>query len=851
MADTSITNRGYGVKKSDITLRELESIKKDLTVTPFICSDFAQPTPFKIYQESESKIYMPKAYGLKKFGIPQTQKIPDGDPINIKFTGQLRPEQEAPANLFIDACNDPLRRGGILNLYCGFGKCLGVDTPILMYDGSIKLVQDIVPGDELMGPDSTSRKVLTLARGSEMMYKITQKNGMSYTVNKSHILTLYYQDNLIDISLEDYLALSNKKDYFGFKAQVDFPERLTTTSPYAYGFTCDFFISPEFKYTTAAKRAQLLAGIIDKHGNFYQLGFHIESKYQRFLEDIAFIAKSLGIAACVSDSMVTLYGQELGDIPCKIKQHKITSLTSTKIMAISVKELHEDNYYGFTISGDGRFLLGDFTVTHNTALSIYLTCELAVKTLVIVHKDFLLEQWKERITQFAPSARIGMIKGKTFDIADKDIVIGMLQSLCMKDYSQDAFKSFGMVIVDECFPYDQHVLTFNGPIAIGELYDRWIQDKYIPPIASYNQHTQEVEFNTLTYAWKKEAEYLLKITCNHTTIECTSNHKILTPDGMVEAHRLKPGDYVVSSGKVPEIVREIITLVTDEDVPVYDIEVSPNHTMVLVNVGCINGIVASNCHHTSAEVFSRALKKTNFKYSMGLSATIKRKDGLSKVFMWHLGDVVYSLKKRTDTVQVQVKNYFDSDSNYCKEWVMFNNKLNVSRMINSIASFEPRIQFIINTIEKTLEEEPERKILLLSDRRQLLQDLQNILNKKSISNGQYVGGMKQEALKQSETKQIILGTFHISQEALDIPGLDTLILATPKSDIIQSVGRILRVKPQDRKYVPLVIDIVDNFSIFAKQAQKRLKYYKSCKYDICAEADPPDPEFNGPSFIEE
>jgi len=55
--------------------------------------------------------------------------------------------------------------GGILEVPCGRGKCLGKDTPILMYDGSIKMVQDIQIGDLIMGDDSTPRTVLSLARG--------------------------------------------------------------------------------------------------------------------------------------------------------------------------------------------------------------------------------------------------------------------------------------------------------------------------------------------------------------------------------------------------------------------------------------------------------------------------------------------------------------------------------------------------------------------------------------------------------------------------------------------------------------------------------------------------------------
>jgi len=78
----------------------------------------------------------------------------------------------------------------VLCLPTGAGKCLAKDTPVLMFDGTIKPVQDVEIGDLLMGPDSTPRTVISLARGQEMMYKVTPKKGEPYTVNQNQILNL-------------------------------------------------------------------------------------------------------------------------------------------------------------------------------------------------------------------------------------------------------------------------------------------------------------------------------------------------------------------------------------------------------------------------------------------------------------------------------------------------------------------------------------------------------------------------------------------------------------------------------------------------------------------------------------
>jgi superfamily II DNA or RNA helicase len=92
--------------------------------------------------------------------------------------------------------------------------------------------------------------------------------------------------------------------------------------------------------------------------------------------------------------------------------------------------------------------------------------------------------------------------------------------------------------------------------------------------------------------------------------------------------------------------------------------------------------------------------------------------------------------------------------------------------------------------------------------------------------------MKMYDLDISATKQIILATYQMSSEGLNIPTLNTVILASPIGDIQQSVGRILREKKNERKYVPLCIDIYDDFSVFKFKGNKRIKYYKSNGYKI-------------------
>lgn len=485
-----------------------------------------------------------------------------------------------------------------------------------------------------------------------------------------------------------------------------------------------------------------------------------------------------------------------------------------------------------------------------TILSLYIACHFKKKTLVLCHKEFLMNQWKERIAQFIPTARVGMIKAKAMDYQEKDIVIASVQSICMKEYESRVFTEFGMVACDECFPYKQKIATENGAMDIGLLYNNWASKKPIPRVLSFNEKTNKTEYKNITFAWRRENSQLLKITFeNQSSIQCTYNHRILTPYGYIKAYKLEIDSIVKCDyDNYLEIIK--IEKVINHELNVYDIEVEDNHNFI-----CENGPIVHNCHHLSAEVFSRALPKIIAPIMLGLSATLDRKDGLRKVFEWHLGKPVFQLKGPAQSdLLVKILNVPNTDpcEEYGKELVMWNGKKNCAGMITAICSWEDRNTLIMNTLEKILKQEPERRVLILSDRKGHLKIFENEIKKRKLGSiGYYVGGMKESALKESEKKDIILGTYPMASEGMDIPVLNTLILASPISSIEQSVGRVQRQKPHERKYTPMVIDVCDNFSLYTNQARKRIEFYKKHGYKILGEE--PEEEEETPkqmNFIE-
>lgn len=320
-----------------------------------------------------------------------------------------------------------------------------------------------------------------------------------------------------------------------------------------------------------------------------------------------------------------------------------------------------------------------------TSLSLYILSKLKKKTLVLVHKEFLFNQWIERIQQFLPEARIGKIQGPTIDIENKDIVLGMIQSISMKDYDLSVFSSFGFTIIDEV-------------------------------------------------------------------------------------------------------------------------------------------------HHISSEVFSNTLFKLVTKYMLGLSATMNRKDGTTKVFKMFLGDVVFKETKKQDhNVVVRALEFETSDDDFNEMVYDYRGNPQFSTMITKLCDYNRRSEFILQVVKDMLEENPNQQIMILGQYKKILKYLFDAITKREIGTiGYYIGGMKESALKESETKKIILGTYAMAAEGLDIKTLTTLIMVTPKTDIEQSVGRILRVKHGS----PVVVDIVDKHDIFQKQWKKREVFYRKNNYEI-------------------
>lgn len=323
-----------------------------------------------------------------------------------------------------------------------------------------------------------------------------------------------------------------------------------------------------------------------------------------------------------------------------------------------------------------------------TNMAIYISCKYKLKTLFVVHKEFLMKQVIDRIISTTNVKKVGIIRRDKVD-TDHPFVVGMIQSLCKRDYDDEIFKDFGMIIIDEV-------------------------------------------------------------------------------------------------------------------------------------------------HHMGARNFSNFYRKMTTKYMLGISAEHKRKDGLYKIINWYMGPVIHHEEQNpNEMVVVKCFNFKTCNEKRIK---LVKNKYtgenDRSTMISNLMFIKKRTRFIIKIIEKLFDQG--KNILFLSERKKHVMLIESLLNENKYikgSVGLYLGGMQQAERDISATKQIILGTYQMAEEGLDIENLNAVILSTPKSAIKQSVGRILRKDVYEEH--PIVIDIIDeDNSSFIKQSARRMQYFQKQKYNM-------------------
>jgi superfamily II DNA or RNA helicase len=221
---------------------------------------------------------------------------------------------------------------------------------------------------------------------------------------------------------------------------------------------------------------------------------------------------------------------------------------------------------------------------------------------------------------------------------------------------------------------------------------------------------------------------------------------------------------------------------------------------------------------------------------LGLSATPTRDDGLSKVFEWYIGDYVYweKIREADSTVSVQALMFESEDPAYTTIPVDYKGETVLARLLTQVIVCKERNIWISEIIQEYLKE-PARRILVLGERISQLETLENLLlsNNPKLNIGYYIGGMKSDVREDAgKNARVLLASYAMASEAMNIKSLNTVVLASPRKKVEQSVGRILRERPSERRVDPIIIDFIDSHGTYIGQWRKRKAFYKACGYKI-------------------
>lgn len=421
-----------------------------------------------------------------------------------------------------------------------------------------------------------------------------------------------------------------------------------------------------------------------------------------------------------------------------------------------------------------------------TSGSLYILSKLKKKTLVIVHKEFLLNQWIERIQQFLPKARIGKIQGQIIDIDDKDIVIGMLQSLSMKEYPTSVFDSFGFTIIDEVHHISSEVFSKS--------------------------------------LFKLVTKYMLGLSATMERKDCTTH-----------VFKMFLGDIIYKAENKTERHVEVraITYKVDDDEfneTILDYRGNTQNSSMISKLCEYNRrtefIIKTLCDFISVKDVDKDIIN---KHKIEMDKSVPNCDICNKNINYLLRNTCCGCVKYCMICLENIELEAERNITY---FIGTDGKKKMHKERPKCPNCDKYLKYEQNYIEnKYVKPLEQTHTIVMAQNLNILHYIyKKFVCKNLASIGYYVGGMSESELKRTESKQIVLASYAMSSEGLDIPTLNAEFLITPKTDIVQSVGRILRAKHAYSE--PIIYDFVDTHDVFQRQWLKRKSYYKKQNYKI-------------------
>ena len=416
-----------------------------------------------------------------------------------------------------------------------------------------------------------------------------------------------------------------------------------------------------------------------------------------------------------------------------------------------------------------------------TYMSINISTLINQKTLILVHTSVLLDQWMDRIKYFIPNAKIGIIQGKKFDIENKDYVIAMLQTI-IRLKSEEDFKSFGLTIYDEA--HHMAAPSFSKAFPI-------VSSKYNLGLSATPKRSDNLQnifywnIGPTSFESFTNDKFAIVKNINFTDDNYVEKYNWM---GSIDLHKLHI-QIIENDFRNKMIIKQLINL-SKQGRQILVLSKLIDHLRTLKTNFCKKKYYKNYPRKIIFEICKK--KKINKKCFSLICSFIK----IPITSGYYIGGMKQSVDQ-----SVHSKTHKELDQ------LIFNN----------IEKIKPEnLKYIYNKNNKL------RKKINLNR-----EDKINIVEEANI---EIEIDDSIESLEKSSKCDILFASYQLVSEGTDIPTLNTLIMTTPKKQIEQVVGRILRAKT---KFTPLILDIVDSpFSVYKNQSFYRNRYYRKCNYSI-------------------
>lgn len=246
-------------------------------------------------------------------------------------------------------------------------------------------------------------------------------------------------------------------------------------------------------------------------------------------------------------------------------------------------------------------------------------------------------------------------------------------------------------------------------------------------------------------------------------------------------------------------------------------------------------IIVDEIHHLGAEKWSQVGLMFNCYYSIGLSATPNRKDGLDALFEYTIGTRYFHFGDWYVKPTIKIYSYplfLDLKA------FTYRGQLSLPRLITKITNIQSYNKFLVNLVYQYVK--TGHKIMLLSERVKHLKELDSLFKQlcPEYSSALFVGGIDDTIRQNANNYDVLFATYSYAGEGLDLPHLTAIILATPRADIRQTLGRLLRDYTKEKP--PLVIDIRHKITpvecgLLVGMFKKRINLYRTKGYTILKE----------------